>query len=775
MSDQPEHAVSTEEEEQLRRHGVEILWPCTQELLGFAGSENLAMAVPSVHALGQIADERTVDKLLSLLENDDLAEEAVVALSKISHPRIEERLLTLLSSSVPKVTAACAGVLWRFANRQVVDKLAPLVKAPHAPVRRAAIESMGHMGLSDALPHLFEALSTGDEETIIASLKALKSVKVSEDDQLIPKLSSLYESIDNPKIRATVVQAFTSIAGADMLSLAKKALRDSNPRVRANAVELIGAMPIPEKLKAVLLKPLIQEGENNRVLGNVAIALAKSELNTSIQILSKLLNSEEKWERASAVYAARFLQSDRVTQWLTTQFTSESDPDVLRNIIESLSYMPSPEVTGCFLRALAHENPLIRIGAAKSLGRLGEHMGEEHRLKLLDRENDPGVISEVVSALGRIADSSRIQVLARFLQHMDLRVQANTIEALAAIGTVEIIPIVEPFLNSSDKRVNANAAVACWNCGSLQVVDDLAKMLKSPNLKQRSSAMYAIGELGVSLKNLKNVRKYLLLISALREDLKRQQGKPQPPPPAPTPVQAPVAVAPPGSQVPAQPREDKAPPEPRPAAPAGPPSFPLTVLEELNALIGSGQLDEALAAGESALAGQPGNPYILFSIAEVHRRKGDVARACEAFERLHQVDREFINSHLLLAALHNRAQEIPQSLAEYFLALKVQLELVMGQIGIGMALLKEKRSSEASLLLKGLVGQFAIDSRLHFKAGKEYLRNRQPEIGLDHLAKAYLTTPTQPDVLLKLGIALLELGRFDEAARVVGRLRELVG
>jgi len=753
-------AETLNDDEQLRRHGLQLLWPCTAALVAQARTANATVAIPAIHALGQIGDERVTDDLLALIAHDELAEEAIVALSGIRHPRVAEKLVELLQSSVPKVTAACAAVLWRFPNEEVTNRLAPLVKAPFAQVRKAAIESLGRMGLASVLPPLFEALSDSDEEVIITSLKAVSRVKGAGTEEVIPRLTAVYESIDNPRIRATVVQAFTGVAGSELLNLAKKALRDANPRVRANAVELIGALPLAEKLKSMILKPLFQEGENNRVLANVAIALAKSEPNTSIQILSKLLNSQEKWQRASAVYAARFIQGDRVSSWLTTQFISENDPDVLRNIIDSLSHLSAPEVITCCIRALAHENPLVRIGAAKSLGRLGSGSGEEHLLKALEREDDPAVISEVIAALGKVSDASRIPVLMRFLQHVDLRVQANAIEALAAMGTVEVIPAIEPFLRSSDNRVKANAAVACWVGGSLDVVNHLREMLDNPNQKQRSSAIYAIGEVGTSLSQLANVPRYLLLISALRQDIELSRSQ--------------ASLVPRQAEVPAAPRPAEA-PSAAPAAappPAAPPERPIQidVLEEAFAAVGRGEPEAAIKQLEAALAASPADPHLLFLLADVRRRQNDVGEACDTFAKLHAVDPGFLNSHLLLASLHNKAQEIPQSLGAYFSALKVQLELIMGQIEMGESLLKQKKTSEASLLLKELVGQFPIDSRLHLKAGKEYLRNKRAAEALPHLMRAYMVTPSAPEVLMKLASALREANRLDEAEAVYRRL-----
>jgi len=729
-------------ESELRDRGIEILRPLTELLQKMVEEGDPAYAVPALKALGKIGDERVVPILLDLTSNDQMAEEAIIALSHMPGTEVLDRLLSVLSSSVPKITAACVAVLWKFGEERIVEKLAPLAMAAHTPIRKAVMESLGRLGIQEGVEALYHGLKDQDEDVVIESLKALRGLKLDDRDQLAEQLSRLYESVDNARIRATIVCAFSTIEDSTMLDLAKKALRDPNPRVRANAVELIGAMPLAKELKIAILKPVFQEGENNRVLGNVAVALAPIDESTSIQILSKLLNSVEKWERASAVYAARYIQSDRITQWLTTQYTAEDDPDVLRNLIDSLSHFTGKEVTACFIRALGHSNSLIRIGAARSLGRIADPTAESHLIRAMSSEEDAEVIAEFISALGLIADPSRISTVARFLQYTDLRVQANTIDALANIGTVEIIPYVEPFLNSSDNRVKANAAVALFNAGSLTVVDELRQMLSHPNIKQRLSAVYAAGEIGESLRDLRHVGKYMLLIAALKEDLKRR----------------PMNAA-----------EDTEPALPEPGSGRGCQLDIGSVEKTLEAIV-DGDPTQSRRRLAAALDVIPDDPSLRYLLAEHDRRHARFTEALEGYAKLDALDPAFVNSYIHRASLFSKQKRVAESLDAYFGALEQQAAIVLEQIRIGKALLSKDAVSEASLLLKGLVAQFPIDSRIHFKAGMQMVKSRHAESAVKHLRRAYLVSPREPDVLLKFALACLETGRLDDAEILAHKL-----
>ncbi|MBI3894184.1 MAG: HEAT repeat domain-containing protein [Candidatus Wallbacteria bacterium] len=751
---------------ELRRHGLRLLARCTEKLAKLANDAEPNMASSAVQALGKIGSPVSVDGLMKLLHVERIAEEAVSALARIEEPELGEKLLAALKTAVPALTASIAAVLWRYPGPGALEALTRLAKHGHSAVRRATLDSLGRLADPQVLPALTAALDEPEEDVVISALKALENVKVEDPTRMAALVNERFEKTASAKVRATMVQIFNGLEGEEILTLMKKALKDDNARVRANAVEVVAAMELPEKRKLGILKPLVVDGQNNRVMGNLAVAFGEIDPKASMQILSQLLNSPEKWERASAVYAARYIRNDRIAGWLTTIFTTEADADVLRNVIESLSYFSGDEVTSCFVKALTHNNPLVRSGAVKSLGRTSDPSIGNYLLTLLEREEDRNVICEALTALGKIADASRIPVVSRFLQHTDLRVQANAIDALMQIGSVEIIPQVEPFLNSSDNRVKANAAVALWRAGNLQVVDELEGMLDGPNIKQRSSAVYAVGEVGESLRDLDNLRRYLLLVSALQEDLQNRRAEETPQP----------ALLGPGSTGRAQERSDGVPDiapalAPAPVKPAAP--LPVQLLEDAMELAASGRPDAALA--HLTAAGGGPNPYAAFLQADLHRRRGELAPAIEAFSEVSRESASFVHPHLHLANLLNRSQEIPRSLEEYFGAIAAQLETIAEQVELGRRLLVEKRVNDASLLLKDLVSQMAINPKVHHMAGNEFLRYRCYEEAFRHLARAYLTEPGSAEVVFGLAVACYKTNRFTECRALCKKMETQFG
>ncbi len=753
---------------EVRAKGLVLLNPCTHKLQLYCEEHDPVSKQQATVALGKIGDAASVDALMTVLqEEEEFAEEAATALSRIETPGIVEKLIAVLQASSPNVQTAIAKVLGQFRSPKVVAALSPLVKSPYVKVKRAALAAMGEVGDPASQKLIRDCLDADDPEVVIAATKAFGSIGVVDTDQALDIFEPLFESSEESKVKASIIAVFVGCSSDRLLALAKNATKDPNPRVRANAVEVIGSMDLPERRKLSLLKPMVQEGANNRVLANIAIALGEIDTDTSVMVLSRLLNSTEKWERASAVYAARFVKNERVASWLTTLFTSEDDPDVLRNVLESLEHFENEEVAACFLKALEHSNPLVRGGAARSLGRIKDPELVENLVTTLNKEEDSSVICEILMGLGSLADATKINLISQYLQHMDIRVQANAIEALYTIGTVEIIPFIEPFLNSSDNRIKANAAVALWSMGSLHVVDSLREMLEHNNPKQRSSAIYAVGELGESLRHLGiHVQKYFLLISALKEE----EISTAPPEPQVEPEDIPFEIHSGTAKYNfAQLQQDTVDDTEL--------HFPMAEIEEYYSLLAERRVKDALAYLKGALDRYPGNKYLLYLRSDSFRLQKNVSRACEGFRELTRdpMGVPFVNAYIHLANIYTSSQELPQSLEAYFLASRAQLEVLDREIEMGLDLLKNKNINEASLLLKNIISQVPLNSRIHYAAGRNFLKGKFNEDAYHHITRAYLLNPNNGEVLLSLAFACYKTRRYEEVRLLAQKMERLFG
>ena len=755
-------------EMEVRTKGLVLLSPCTHKLQQYCQEHEPVSKQQATVALGKIGDLASISSILTVLEEEEeFAEEAATALSRIDAPGIIDNLLSVLQSSSPNVQMAIAKVLGQFKKAKVVEALSPLLQSPYVKVNIAALEALGEIADPGCRKVILDCLEADDPDVIVAATKAYAAIGLIDTNESLDIFEPLFEKTEEARVKASILAVFVGNSGERLLNLLKGATKDPNPRVRANAVEVIGSMDLPQRRKLSLLKPMVQEGANNRVLANIAIALGEIDTDTSVMILSKLLNSTEKWERASAVYAARFVKNERVASWLTTLFTSEDDPDVLRNVLESLEHFENEEVSNCFIKALEHSNPLVRGGAARSLGRIKDPSLVEHLVTTLDKEQDSSVICEILTALGNLADATKINLISQYLQHMDIRVQANAIEALDTIGTVEIVPFIEPFLNSSDNRIKANAAVALWSMGSINVVHSLREMLEHNNPKQRSSAIYAVGALGESLRHLGiNVQKYFLLISALKEE----EISAAPPEPQVEPEDIPFEIHAGTARYDFSKFQQDGDVD-------GEVAFPMAEIEEYFNLLADRRVKDAMAYLKGALDRYPGNKYLQYLRSDSFRLQKNISRACEGFRELtrDQVGVPFVNAFIHLANIYSTSHELPQSLEAYFLASRAQLEVLDREIEMGLDLLKNKNINEASLLLKNIISQVPLNSRIHYAAGRNFLKGKFNEDAFNHITRAYLLNPNNGEVLLSLAFACYKTRRYEIVRMLAEKIDRLFG
>jgi tetratricopeptide (TPR) repeat protein len=184
-------------------------------------------------------------------------------------------------------------------------------------------------------------------------------------------------------------------------------------------------------------------------------------------------------------------------------------------------------------------------------------------------------------------------------------------------------------------------------------------------------------------------------------------------------------------------------------------------------LLGQGKPEAALTALiEFNSHEESWNPYVEYLRADLHRRRGELEPSIKGFEEVTRRAEPFVHTYLHLANLHNRTQEISRSLEAYFNAYSTQLAVLGEVVGLGRQLLAEDKVNEASLLLKDLVSQMAINPKAHRATGLEFLRYRRYEEAFRHLARAYLSEPNSAELVFSLAVACFKTQRF-EAARIL--------
>lgn len=120
----------------------------------------------------------------------------------------------------------------------------------------------------------------------------------------------------------------------------------------------------------------------------------------------------------------------------------------------------------------------------------------EDLLRKLSKHQDPSIRATAVLHLGNLAARINTDILSRYLEDDNHRVRANTIEILGNLENKFYIRILKRYRNDPHHRVRANTLLSLYKLGELDIKDDFQMMLFDTNSSLRSSAVWAIGEIG---------------------------------------------------------------------------------------------------------------------------------------------------------------------------------------------------------------------------------------------------------------------------------------
>ncbi|PKK92207.1 MAG: hypothetical protein CVV64_02000 [Candidatus Wallbacteria bacterium HGW-Wallbacteria-1] len=451
---------------------------------------------------------------------------------------MRENLLNQLKQGNEDERQAAAKELAAFPHEDTYQALLEATMDPDLSVRYFAKKSMRQVRKS--------LDNGGEEEKTDFTDEELEAMLSSTDFQIRVKSSTIIGDTLNKKLLrpalellkkerneyviATIVKSVGRFGDSRAIPILKPFLAHYDARVRANTVEAMGYIQVPEVYS--LVEDLLSD-EDNRVRANVAKLLWKKDKLRVLEKIREMLKSGEEWMRDSAVYALGEIgtvESRDILLKILQEETGEGSEVIQRSIgkverlIDEISYIEQPltEIRKsavpdmdrrelCYTiisdRGLDYKK---RIKAIATLGEIDEVINIGRLLPLLETEDNEFVLSALVKFIGQQGGSSVLQRLKPLLLHPNPRVRANAVEGIAFADDPSIVDILMPYMEDRESRIAANAARAIWNYSPEQVSAKLLEMLRSVNPWMKTSAVYALGAI-----NAPETRE--LLISAIRD------------------------------------------------------------------------------------------------------------------------------------------------------------------------------------------------------------------------------------------------------------------
>jgi HEAT repeat protein len=237
-----------------------------------------------VHSLAARAKQAGVPawlpaRLVERARTDSAPPVRIAAMEAIAALRIDRgvpALIAALNDPEPDIASQAAAALGAFGNAESRAALVPLVTSERAPVRRAAIESLGRLKDSSAVDAIRDvALNGGDDLACRVAIGALAKIgSVASTNALIAllaergcraeasralttssgvALSTMIDGLRHPDagIRCTLIEILARVRRADITRAVSEALGDDTAAVRNAAEQALTRRDLSELDQAI--------------------------------------------------------------------------------------------------------------------------------------------------------------------------------------------------------------------------------------------------------------------------------------------------------------------------------------------------------------------------------------------------------------------------------------------------------------------------------------------------------------------------------------------
>lgn len=205
-------------------------------------------------------------------------------------------------------------------------------------------------------------LESLDPEIRLKSVKVLSAIAEPGDVKIVNYLVKCIGDPDN-RIRSVVAMGLGKIASAEAFSGLMILLKDPNRRVRANTIESLHNFKDKTKIMESL-KPFLRDPDN-RIRTNAIIALRSIGDESVMNIVNNMINSKDKGQICSAIYAAGELEDpewfDRVLSFLHNR-----DDDIRRNAVKALHNI-EPRRAFQYIKSLIYDPNMEIRGIVKKI------------------------------------------------------------------------------------------------------------------------------------------------------------------------------------------------------------------------------------------------------------------------------------------------------------------------------------------------------------------------------------------------------------------------
>ena len=240
------------------------------------------------------------DRLLDMADDEAVAGDVKAVFMKMGKDGLEF-LLDALGKGSDKRRAFILSILADVGGDGVLPALKGALGDSYGHARRAALDSLGRLGLVEVLDAVVPLLSDEYEDVADAAVSAIETIGRGAPGEVVYELSSALKSAE-PRLKKNIVTILGGLGrvpgGEDALGAISATIKDESSDVRKAAASALGALGLSEGVES--LAALLADEDKGVRLATVN-ALGNIRCDESFRLLALTAKDGDMWVRCAAL------------------------------------------------------------------------------------------------------------------------------------------------------------------------------------------------------------------------------------------------------------------------------------------------------------------------------------------------------------------------------------------------------------------------------------------------------------------------------------------
>jgi len=448
---------------------VEVYRRTAERLVPLVDAPEVPLATKAriVMCLAKVRDPRAAAKVLGFFQDQPDFEEAITALGELGGEDALNALINALPSPYYINRDTMTRMLGQIKGPVAQQHLMKLLADADRHVRFQAVFGLFEIGGRDAALALCKYIGDPDEWISMNILKLLCRMREHES---IPYLAERFTHDTDLRRKALMVSFLSRFKSVTLVNIFDEALRFNDARLRANAIEAIGDLQLPQREIQDRIEPFLRD-PNNRIRANAILALARSQPELIRQELLDMVQSPDIQLRRSAAFILGQIPSGG-NEASAISLIGDAADDVRRRMVLSLKNFPEWVQQQQLERTIVDQNKWIRKHSV-DLARALPQFPTDPVLRQLKQESAyPNIVAGIEFFARRPHDEALRYIRARL---KDKREQV-VVAAIRAIGQLRGpagMQEIGPLIDSKNPEIFKAFAETHLSLGSLEMYDAL--------------------------------------------------------------------------------------------------------------------------------------------------------------------------------------------------------------------------------------------------------------------------------------------------------------